>query len=252
MQLADIARAMPRTDLLYYSDSYLQTFEAQILNAVREQGRSWYLVLDRTAFHPKGGGQPSDVGVAGVGGVEAVVKKAIMVGGVVVHYVKFGVDFEPRAGDRVHGSVSWSERYLYMRRHTAAHLMDHCLNVSSGRVNKTTSSWLGEPEAYVAYQGDLPSSSVIDSAQELARQFIKSSLNVSINFLSRGEVAALRDAPNSERLPESEVYRVVRIHDFERIPCGGTHVKNTVEIGGFTVKRAVQEPGEFKIFYDVV
>ncbi|MEM3857167.1 MAG: alanyl-tRNA editing protein [Thermoprotei archaeon] len=251
MQLSELVKGTPRTELLYYGDSYLSRFEANVVAAVKEQGRSWYIVLDKTLFHPKGGGQPTDTGQLLVGESMGVVKKAMMVDGRVVHYVKFASECTPQEGTPVKGEIDWPPRQTYMRRHTAAHLLDHCLNVASSKTNRTTTSWLGEPEAYVAYAGTLPAEEVLFKASELARSNIEARLPVSTRFLSKEEVGRLDDAPNIERLPDSDMYRVVQIDGFESIPCGGTHVRNTLEIGKFILKRYEQNGEEFRVYFDV-
>ena len=61
MKLEEIIGDVPRTELLYFENAYTRTFTAKVLRAEPEKGKA-YLVLERTAFHPKSGGQPSDRG----------------------------------------------------------------------------------------------------------------------------------------------------------------------------------------------
>jgi alanyl-tRNA synthetase len=54
---------MSATERLYYTDSHLTEFEAHV-TGVTERVSGWVAVtLDRTAFYPTGGGQPSDTGM---------------------------------------------------------------------------------------------------------------------------------------------------------------------------------------------
>jgi len=251
VDLSEIADGQPKTELIYFSDAYIRSFNAVLLHAVKEQGKSWYIILDRTAFHPKGGGQPSDVGRMNLGTTTALVKKAMFVNGVVVHYVKLDRgDLETR-GDKVSAEIDWGIRYKYMRRHTAAHLLDHCVNQAMGRTNRTLSSWLGEPEPYVDYDDYPPTAEQLVKVESYANQFIAESLGVSTAFVDKASVRTLLDAPNAERLPDSDLYRVVRIHNFEAIPCGGTHVRNTKEIGCIRLKEMRKLEKGFRLVFDV-
>ncbi len=251
MKLSDIVVNAPKTELLYFKDSYLKEFQAKVLRAVKEQGRSWYLILDQSAFHPKGGGQPSDTGKLLFLVGSAQVKKAIFESGVVVHYIKLDTDNPPEVGAPVRGIVDWEPRYKYMRRHTAAHLFDHCINQATGRTYRTMGSWLGEPKPYVDYAGEPPSVEVITQAQGLANTYVEEALSVNIDFLDKSKIHSVSDAPNIERLPENDVYRVVRINGFESIPCGGTHVKATSEIGGIKTLGVEAVNGGFRVYFDV-
>lgn len=252
MKLEELVGDLAKTRLLYFYDSYLREFEAQVLKSVREQGKSWYVVFDQTAFHPKGGGQPTDTGRILYEYGSAQVRKAILESGVVVHYVKLEGDRPPQVGDRVRGFIDWGQRYMYMRRHTAAHLFDHCVNEAAQTSFRTRGSWLGAPTPYVDYGGDPPSSEVLSEAERLANWYIAQNLEVKIEFADKTTVQGFTEAPNIWRLPESEVYRVVRIDGFERIPCGGTHVRATGEVGGFRVLGVERLEGGFRVAFDVV
>lgn len=251
VDLKEIVGGLPNTRLLYFHDSYRNTFDAEVLRAVKEQGRSWYIVLDQTCFHPKGGGQPTDTGRLRFIGGSAQVKKAMFEGAVVVHYVKLEGDTPPKVGDRVSGSVDWPQRYIYMRRHTSAHLFDHCINQASGKTYRTLGSWLGGPKPYVDYGGEQPSLATIELAETLANNYIGDALDVTIEFVDKQALKDYGDAPNIWRLPENDTYRVVRIDGFEKIPCGGTHVRKTSEIRRLKVLGTDLANGGFRVYFDV-
>ncbi|MEM3711543.1 MAG: alanyl-tRNA editing protein [Thermoprotei archaeon] len=251
MKLSDIVAGTPKTTLLYFNDSYLKEFEGKVLKCVKEQGKSWYIILDQSAFHPKGGGQPTDTGKLIYANGTAQVKKAILESAVVVHYVKLDTDTPPAVGERVKGVVDWETRYKYMRRHTAAHLFDHCVNKATGRMYRTMGSWLGEPKPYVEYAGEPPTEKALAEAELLANNYVKQGLGVAVDFVDRSKLQNLSDAPNIERLPENDVYRVVRINGFESIPCGGTHVKTTSEIKHIKTLGVEPISGGFRVYFDV-
>jgi alanyl-tRNA synthetase len=125
-----------------------------------------------------------------------------------------------------------------MRRHTAAHLLDHCLAQVTGTRVQTTDSWLDEP-CYVGYAGRVPSGEQLRRTEALANQMISKGATVSIKFLSFKEAEELlRNAPNYERLPDLSQVRIVTIEGCCPIPCGGTHVSDIANIERISITRA--------------
>ena len=236
MELGEIAAGQPKTDLLYLREMEIRQAEARVIKVVPEKRTHAYLILDQTIFHPKGGGQPSDRGVIRSREYEVTVKKAILYKGVVIHWGKLNLG-TPTEGEAA-CVLDWPYRHLVMRRHTAAHLLDHCLAKSIGRRVQTTDSWLDEP-CYVGYAGTVPSEEALRGTEALATRMIAKGASVSIKFLSSEEAKELlQNAPNYERLPDLSEIRTVTIDGCQPIPCGGTHVSNLADIGGVSVVNA--------------
>jgi alanyl-tRNA synthetase len=236
LELGEIAAGQPKTDLLYLREMNARQIEARVIKVVPEKRTHAYLILDQTIFHPKGGGQPSDRGVIQSAEYELTVKKAIHYRGVVVHWGKLN------RGSALEGQAScvldWPYRYLVMRRHAAAHLLDHCLSQAVRSRVQTIDSWLDDP-CYVGYAGNAPSEESLRRTETLANRMIAHGARVSIKFLSAEEAKeSLQNAPNYERLPELSQVRTVTIEGCHPIPCGGTHVSNIMEIGAVSVQRA--------------
>jgi alanyl-tRNA synthetase len=228
----------------------LATAKANVLKVVPEKRTHAYLVLDRTIFHPKGGGQPSDRGTITSPQFTLEVKKAIHHQGVVIHWGRI-VNGTPSTGP-VSCELDWAYRYLVMRRHTAAHLLDHCFAEATSSRVETTDSWLDEP-CYVGYKGKTPDSSSLMLAQDLAQKMIAAGAQVKTEFLSPEQSKQiLKNAPNFERLPDLQEIRIVTIEGCDPIPCGGTHVSNIREIGKLSVLRAEQIPEErFRLHFSL-
>ena len=166
------------------------------------------------------------------------VKKAIYHSGVVVHWGKIASG-NPCAG-AASCELDWAYRYLIMRRHTAAHLLDHCLAKATSKRVETTDSWLDEP-LYVGYGGKTPDSETLRKVQDLANSMISEGGQVKIDFLTAEQgMSLLQSAPNFERLPELEEIRTVTIADCDPIPCGGTHVSDIAEIGKVSIIQGEQ------------
>ncbi len=250
MNLNEMVQGLPKTEILYLRQMQLAITQASILKVFPDKGSQAYLVLDKTIFHPKGGGQPSDRGRMTSTEFTLDVKKAIHNQGVVIHWAKIASGI-PTAGP-VTCQLDWTYRKLVMRRHTAAHLLDHCLaRTSSSRV-ETTDSWLGEP-CYVGYRGKAPDASTIKNAQVLADKMIFEGAPVSIVFLTPVQaMEVLKDAPNFERLPDLEEIRTVTIEGCAPIPCGGTHLSNIKEIGSLSILKAEEISDEnFRMHFSV-
>ena len=112
---------MPVTERLYYSDSHLIEFEARVVD-VTDRVSGWTaIVLDRTAFYPTGGGQPSDTGT--LNGARVV--ECIDDGDKGVLHVVQGA--APGRGDVVRGRIDWSRRLDHMQQHTGQHILSQAL-----------------------------------------------------------------------------------------------------------------------------
>ena len=112
------------TEILCYGDSYLKQFEATVTE-LTPRG----VVLDRTAFYPGGGGQPSDSGVLEVADQEYRVTKLSRAEGRLVHEID-GDALE--VGVEVHGVIDWDRRYYLMRTHTALHICARFATLGAG------------------------------------------------------------------------------------------------------------------------
>jgi len=249
VRLEDLVKDVKMTEILYWQDSYAKTFQGSMLRLEPDDKGHAYIILDRTVFHPKSGGQPSDKGKIIGMDFELEVKKAMLNGGIVIHWAKVR-NGEPKLSQVV-GEVNWDLRYLLMRRHTAAHLYDHCLANATGKRVETTDSWLGD-ECYVGYKGKVPSTNQLQEAEKMANRMIKAGASVHVSTISHDElIRSVPDAPNIFRLPRFDSYRIVEIEDCKPIPCGGTHLRNISEIGKFTLKSAETSDLGFRVHYDV-
>jgi len=224
------------TEKLYLRDSYLRTCEAILLDYVNDRKNKYYVILDRTIFHPRGGGQPSDVGMITGANFEFQVKKALSVNNVVVHYgILMRGNLEKKIP--VKCILDWNRRYYIMRLHTAGHILDHALREVYSRVVDTVSAEHGPPKPYVEYRAESPTQDVLLNIEEIANHTVKEAKQVRVIFTDREQLNKyVVNAPNIDRLPPADIYRIVVIEDVNAIPCTGTHVANTREVGKNTCK----------------
>ena len=248
LRITDFATS-PKTEFLYWVDSYMTSFTADVLRFEPDKKKHAYLVLDRTAFHPKSGGQPSDKGRITNESGELTVQKAMLVDGVVVHWGKMSL------GDSLEGQVlgeldrDW--RYLVMRRHTAGHLLDHCIEFVTKTKVETTDSWLGDP-CWIGYFGVPPSREQVKEIEAVANQRIREGRAVVIDKVSREELMRIaQNAPNIARLPNDVELRLVTIEGQGPIPCGGTHVKDISEIGEISISKVETVDQGYRIHYEL-
>jgi misacylated tRNA(Ala) deacylase len=216
------------TELLYLKDSYLRTFEARVL-----RGDASKVVLDRTAFYPEGGGQPTDTGALIYEGERYQVYKVKREGGEVVHYCEGA---ELKEGDVVRGEIDWQRRYTFMRYHTALHILAKVLFDEFGAV--VTGNQIGLEKSRMDFDVANFDRSVLPEIEAKANEAIAQGHEVKIYTLPREE-AFERVNPRKTRIdliPKSiREIRLVEIVGYDIDACGGTHVANTREIGGIKI-----------------
>jgi misacylated tRNA(Ala) deacylase len=217
------------TELLYLTDSYLREFTATVVD-ITENG----VVLDRTAFYPEGGGQPSDTGaLLDDRGRQYVVRKVQRVKGKVVHKI----DGEsPAAGAEVRGAVDWDRRHKLMRTHTALHILcgviwrDYGASVTGGNM---------EPlKARMDFELESMSAAFSDEVEAKINAEVAAARPVHIDILPRQEAFQIPDLIRTKinLLPEGiQQVRVVEIEGLDLQADGGTHVANTKEVGRIIV-----------------
>lgn len=216
---------MPRTERLYYADSHLVEFEARVID-VSERVSGWTAItLDRTAFYPTGGGQPSDTGTLnGTRVVECVDSEEQGV----LHVVQGRT---PQVGSTVKGRIDWPRRLDHIQQHTGQHILSAALvNLFKA---PTHSFRVLEEVCEIDVELANPTSEIIERAVELANNVIWEDRAVTIKQVTPEEATELPLRKESAR--EGEL-RVIEIEGFDLTPCGGTHAYRTGEVGMIGVR----------------
>jgi alanyl-tRNA synthetase len=211
---------MNTTERLYYTDSHLTDFEARV-TSVTERVSGWVAVtLDRTAFYPTGGGQPSDTGTLN----DTRVVECLETEEEEVLHVLQGRELE--VGARVVGQVDWSRRLDHLQQHTGQHILSQAFITLFNAETRGFRMLDQYSEIDVAL--DAPTEEKIDKAIELANRIIWEDRIVHIRQVTKEEAASLSLRKDSAR--EGEL-RLIEIEGFDLTPCGGTHARRTGEVG---------------------
>jgi misacylated tRNA(Ala) deacylase len=228
------------TELLYSDDSYLRECDARVVD-VRDGNM---VVLDRTVFYPTGGGQPHDVGELRWDGGSARVVEVKKQGPDVLH----SVDGEaPPPGTSVSCAIDWERRLALMRHHTALHAMSGVIFQLFGAT--VTGGQMYTDRARMDFALPDLSPEKLEQIEETTNRLLAEGRPVHVRSLPREEALQIPDLIRTKvnLIPES--VRVLRIIDIEGIDVqadGGTHVRNTREVGRVRVVKSENKGKENK------
>ena len=214
------------TELLFQTDSYLREFDAVVTRTLPEEKA---IVLDRTAFYPGGGGQPSDVGAIN-GQPVTKVRKA---GDDVLHVMEGEL---PAVGSSIHGVLDWDRRYKLMRTHTAMHVL--CGTVFRDYGALVTGGDMEPLKGRMDFEFERLQKDLVAVIEAAVNQEVKNARDVRVKILPREEAFQIPDLIRTKinLLPEGiQQVRTVEIVGLDLQADGGTHVRNTSEVGHIRV-----------------
>jgi alanyl-tRNA synthetase len=228
------------TERLYYTDPYLQAFDATVERVEPRDGRL-FVTLDRTAFYPSSGGQPFDTGSLGPLRVVDVVDDE---DGSVAHVVEPGTPAAERKpslpgtdshiasiqpGQLVRGAIDWARRFDHMQQHSGQHV----LSAAFERLFhiRTVSFHLGAALSTIDLAREA-SGPEIAAAEAEANRIVWEDRPVAIRFATAEEAARM---PLRKEPVRGGTLRLIEVKDFDLSACGGTHVERTGGIGTIAV-----------------
>ncbi len=211
-----------QTARLYYDDPYLINFTARIIQTL-PIGEKYGLVLDRTAFYPESGGQPSDTGH--IGGIPVL--HVTEENGQIRHMVE-----RLPCGTAVECSIDWQRRLDHMQQHTGQHIVSACF--ASLYNGDTDSFHLGRDSVSIEINLDRFDVDMAVRVETMANEIAVKNLPVTAEIVDdmRLQIMPLRKRPSV-----ADNIRVVQIQGFDYSPCGGTHVGHTGEVGLIRLKK---------------
>ncbi|WP_174612748.1 alanyl-tRNA editing protein [Virgibacillus ihumii] len=205
------------TKKLYYQEPSIRSFSAQILHSKQDANGRFYVVLDKTAFYPTGGGQPHDTGTINDVRVYNVEEK----NGEIRHYTDTFLEAEKCAGE-----IDWGRRFDHMQQHTGQHILSAAFENMYGY--RTVSFHLGTETCSI----DLEISGLYEEeasgVEEKANDVILENRPIQIRWVTEDE---LNEFPLRKDVSVSENIRLVIIPDFDYNGCGGTHPNATGQVG---------------------
>jgi Ser-tRNA(Ala) deacylase AlaX len=215
------------TEKLFWVDPYVKEFDARVLAV---DGSN--VVLDRTAFSPRGGGLVSDTGTMAGLRVTEVTKHEDDILHVVAEAPTFQRD------SVVHCMLDWERRYRIMRMHTSAHLLSSVVNRETGAL--ITGNQISPDESRVDFSLEEFDRDKLSYYIEQVNEVIGRGLQVTSFFMKKEEAMKV---PGMVKLanaapPSVDVLRIVQIGDVDMQADGGVHVRNTSEIGRVVGLRA--------------
>lgn len=215
-------------ELLFRDDAYLAACEARVLAV-----HGGAVELDRTVFYPMGGGQPGDTGR--IGEWRVVDTRKGEAADSVVHFVESTQGIE--AGMTVPISIDWERRNRHMRLHTALHLL--CAVVKA----PVTGGRIAEDKAHLDF--DIEMDRLVKEEIELGVNALMAAGHAARpRWITDAELDARPDLVKTMSVapPRGEGrVRLLEIPGVDLQACGGTHVRNTSEIGRLAVARIRSE-----------
>jgi alanyl-tRNA synthetase len=210
------------TERLYYHDSFLREFDAQVISCEKD-GERWKIVLDRTAFYPTSGGQPYDTGKLG----DVPVIEVADVEHKVVHYASAAIPVGP-----VHGVIDWPRRIEHMQQHTGQHLLSAAFIELFGF--QTVSFHLGKEISTIDLDTPAAKAEQLEKAERRVNEVIFEDKPVVIRF---GTAEELAEAGIRKKVDREGVLRAIEVEGFDRQPCGGTHLERTGQAGLLLIRK---------------
>jgi alanyl-tRNA synthetase len=216
------------TERLYYNDSYLTEFRSAVLDTNEDRCS---VVLHETAFYPSSGGQPSDLG--SINGI--AVKEVVDEGDRIVHVLA-----APLADDAAECLIDWARRFDHMQQHTGQHLLSA---VIADLFDIPTLSFHMGPESSTIEVGAAAFDSLrIRAAEQRANEIVFQNRPVTVTSVDAAQASDLRKPSEREG-----TLRIVAIEGLDRSACGGTHVRQTGEIGPISIRKAEKLRGNTRL-----
>lgn len=222
---------MQKTDKLYYQDPYLKSFSANIVDQQEVDG-FYRVLLDRTAFYPEGGGQPSDKGTLN----DIPVIKVEINDSLIYHYIS-----SPLEDTRVSGQIDWAFRFSNMQQHTAQHVLS---KIALEYGYNTVSFHIGTETVTIDLDTPNLSKEELKEIETRTNEILWSNLPISIDIYKE-----VPEGIRSKMEGHSDYIRVVSIADFDQSTCGGTHLSHTGQAGMLFISKQEKMRGNVRIHF---
>jgi alanyl-tRNA synthetase len=224
------------TEHLYYHDSFLYEFDAEVLDlvSVSDSESRPAVILDRTAFYPTSGAQIFDTGWILPGQTSSKLRVTDVTereDGQILHVVEEAGSIHK--GTHVHGQIDVDRRLDHMQQHSGQHVLSAAFVRLFNLL--TVSFHMGAESCSIDLDTKSLTADQVEAAEALANDVVMQNRAVSIRFVTQEEAQSLglRKIPPVER----DQLRLIDVHDFDLTACGGTHVSATGQIGCILLRK---------------
>lgn len=222
------------TERLYYTDPYIEEWNANIKEVFQEEDK-FYVILDKTAFFPGGGGQPGDRGFIDDLEVNNIFEKEKEI----IHVLEKNPDKK-----EVKCRLNFSRRFYYMQQHAGEHLLSAVLYDSYG----TQNDGFHMGDEYVTIDNSIKNltDDMINEIENKVNYYIYKDIPIVDYFVDYPKVCDL----NLRKVcTVEEDIRIVEIQGIDRIACCGTHVRTTGQIGVIKIIKTEKYKGMTRIYF---
>lgn len=222
------------TEKIYYENQYIKEFEAEIIE-IREKEGKVYVVLDKTAFFPGGGGQRCDEGY--IDGIKVI---RVIEEDVILHEVEKDIQ---KLG-KVKCRIDWDVRLDGMQQHLGQHVLSGCF-FSLFNIN-TCGIHLGESISTVDLIGEVSKEQILEAEKEANKVIAK---NLKVNFVITDRQKAKKMGLRRELQSSDKTIRVVEIENLDINACCGVHPSQTLELQMIKIKGFEKHKGNTRIYF---
>ena len=234
------------TKILYMENiegNYIKEFDAVVTKSKKD-----YVCLDKTAFYPLGGGQPSDTGFLEWDNKKVKVKEVIKKGDTIKHIIK---GEKPTVGTKVHATLDWDKRYNHMKMHTAQHIISGIIFDEYNA--RTVGNQIHADYSRVDFHPANFTKEDLDKIENKFNEMINKNIPIKIYEEERESLEKRVDQQRAhlDLLPKFVTkLRIVEVEGFDVCPCAGTHVRNTSEIPKISkIKKETKGKDKSRIIY---
>jgi alanyl-tRNA synthetase len=211
------------TQKLFIEDPYLKTFSSTIVEHIWIDDKP-AVILEQTGFYPTSGGQPHDTGrLNDIAVVDVIEDERHRI----VHLLE-----KPLDETNVKGRIDWPRRFDHMQQHTGQHIMSQAfMKICEA---ETMAFHLGEKSSTIDVNKANLMFETMVAVENLTNHIIFENREVRAHFVGLNEIDRF---PVRKPPTVNEDIRVIEVGDFDYSPCGGTHCRQTGEVGIFKVRR---------------
>lgn len=218
----------------YYLEPYQKEFTTNLKSSTMINDQ-YHVVLENTIFYPEGGGQPADTGLIN----DVKVLDVYEQDGIIYHICESEIQSQI-----VNCRIDWQRRHNHMQYHTGQHILSA---IFYRHFNYQTCGFhLGSDYSTIDIDAERLTEEEILKAEQLVNDLIQKNVAITSYFINRDETNKfdLRKQPQT-----ATDIRIVELADFDSVPCCGTHLQNTGEVGLLKIIKAEKNKSLTRIYY---